>query len=105
MLSRYIDWCGSFSWLSDWFVVHGGTSSTHAPQHYPTAFCVLPCVLHRAGPCNLPRILAPGGVRSAHVYVYVPPHPQKKVILNLFQLFDLSNVLITVLRKISIRVR
>ena len=46
-----------------------------------------------------------GGVRSAYVYVYVPTQPQKKVILDLFQLFDLSDVLITVLRQVSIGVR
>ena len=46
-----------------------------------------------------------GGVRSAHVYVYVPTQPQKKVILDLLQLFDLSDVLITVLRQVSIGVR
>ena len=45
------------------------------------------------------------GVRSAYVYVYVPTQPQKKVILDLLQLFDLFNVLITVLRQVSIRVR
>ena len=46
-----------------------------------------------------------GGVRRVLLYIYVPTQPQKKVILDLFQLFDLSNVLIIVLRKVSIRVR
>ena len=47
----------------------------------------------------------PGGGRASTVDVVVAPQIQKKVILVLFQVFDLSSVVITVLHGASIRVR
>ena len=96
MSSRYIDWCGL--WVcSLWVAALWGTSSALTHQHCPAACCVLLCVLHRATPCNLPCILGRGGVCRVRARARVASQPQKKVILDLFQLFDLSNVLITVL--------
>ena len=66
------------------------------------AFRLAFCIVQRLAIC---LAFWDGGVRSEHVYVYVPTQPQKKVILDLFQLFDLSDVLIIVLCKVSIRVR
>ena len=93
----------------DWFVVHGVLryGVLHPLTHLNI---VQPLVAFRLAFCIVPRLAIclafwDGGVRSAYVYVYVPTQTQKKVILNLLQLFDLSDVLITVLRQVSIGVR
>jgi len=38
-----------------------------------------------------------GGARRVRASVYVPTQPQKKVILVLFQVLDLSSIVITIL--------
>ena len=101
---RYIDWCGFSLWLSHWFVVHG---VLHPLTHLNI---VQPLVAFRLAFCIVPGLAIclafwDGGVCRVCACAYVPTQPQKKVIFNLLQLFDLSNVLITVLRKVSIRVR
>ena len=46
-----------------------------------------------------------GGGRASTVDIVVAPQIQKKVVLVLFQVFDLFHVVITVLHGASIRVR
>lgn len=104
MFSRYIDWCGFPSWVAHGFVVHG---VLHPLTHFTIdrsffAFRLAFCIVPRLAIC---LAFWDGGVRSAYVYVYVPTQIQKKMILDLFQLFDLYDVLITVLHQVSIRVR
>lgn len=92
----YMDWCGSCLWVADGlllvgYFIHSHTSTlSNRLLRFALRFAschVLQFALH----------FGTGGVRSAYVYVYVPTQPQKKVILDLFQVLDLFNILMTVL--------
>ena len=82
--------------IVDWFVVHG---VLHPLTHINI---IRPLFAFRLAFCIVPRLAIclafwDGGVCRVCACAYVPTQPQKKVILDLLQLFDLSDVLITVL--------
>lgn len=88
-----------------------GVVSLHGVLHpFPHFTIDHSLVAFRLAFCIVPRLAIclefwDGGVCCVCACAYVPTQPQKKVILDLFQLFDLSDVLITVLREVSIGVR